>query len=79
MCIHLKLMESLADFLEDNNEDADHLYMMFSATFPKEARTVAKEYMATDHIRIRVGRAGSTHLNVAQTVRPGYPLQDCAH
>ena len=42
--------------------------MMFSATFPKEARTVAKEYMANDHIRIRVGRTGSTHLNVAQNV-----------
>ena len=43
--------------------------MMFSATFPKEARRLAKEHMAVDHIRIRVGRAGSTHLNVAQTVR----------
>lgn len=53
----------------DNNEDDDHVYMMFSATFPKEARRLAKEYMADDHIRIRVGRAGSTHLNVAQTVR----------
>ena len=42
--------------------------MMFSATFPKDARTLAKEYMATDHIRIRVGRAGSTHVNVEQNV-----------
>ena len=41
---------------------------MFSATFPKGARIVAKEYMANDHIRIRVGRTGSTHLNVAQNV-----------
>ena len=58
----------LADSMPDNNEDADHLYMMFSATFPKDARTVAKEYMATDHVRIRVGRTGSTHLNVEQHV-----------
>ena len=42
--------------------------MMFSATFPRDARTVAKEYMAVDHIRIRVGRAGSTHVNVQQNV-----------
>ena len=55
--------------LVDNNDDADHQYMMFSATFPKDARTMAKEYMANDHIRIRVGRAGSTHVNVDQTVR----------
>lgn len=39
---------------------------MFSATFPKQARIVAKEYMCSDHIRIRVGRAGSTHVNVTQ-------------
>ena len=44
--------------------------MMFSATFPKQARIVAKEYMASDHIRIRVGRAGSTHVNVTQKVSP---------
>ncbi len=42
--------------------------MMFSATFPKEARAVAKEYMSAEHVRIRVGRAGSTHANVAQQV-----------
>ena len=42
--------------------------MMFSATFPKDARSVAKEYMAMDHIRIRVGRAGSAHVNVEQNV-----------
>lgn len=42
--------------------------MMFSATFPKDARIVAKEYMAADHIRIRVGRAGSTHANISQNV-----------
>ncbi|MCJ1429124.1 hypothetical protein MMC29_007037 [Sticta canariensis] len=50
----------------DTNVDADHVYMLFSATFPKQARTVAKEYMSSDHIRIRVGRAGSSHVNVTQ-------------
>ena len=61
--------DRLTSWLVDNNDDADHQYMMFSATFPKEARTVAKEHMATDHIRIRVGRAGSSHVNVEQNVR----------
>ena len=42
--------------------------MMFSATFPKEARQLAKEYLANDHIRIRVGRAGSSHMNIQQKV-----------
>lgn len=54
----------------DANADDDHVYMMFSATFPKEARAVAKEYMSKDHIRIRVGRAGSSHMNIIQKVRP---------
>ena len=58
----------VADTVLDNNDDADHQYMMFSATFPKDARLVAKEYMANDHIRIRVGRAGSSHVNVEQNV-----------
>lgn len=43
--------------------------MMFSATFPKQARQVAREYMSDDHVRIRVGRAGSAHANVLQNVR----------
>lgn len=42
--------------------------MMFSATFPKSARDLAKEHLAHDHVRIRVGRAGSTHLNIKQNV-----------
>ncbi|KAI9733417.1 MAG: hypothetical protein M1834_003501 [Cirrosporium novae-zelandiae] len=52
----------------DTNEDADHVYMMFSATFNKETRKLAKKFMATDHMRIRVGRAGSTHVNVEQQI-----------
>ena len=52
----------------DSNDDDDHVYMMFSATFPKEARAVAKEYMSKDHIRIRVGRVGSSHTNVTQKI-----------
>lgn len=42
------------------------MYMMFSATFPKGARALAREYMAADHIRVRVGRVGSSHGNVVQ-------------
>ena len=53
----------------DANADDDHVYMMFSATFPKEARAIAREYMSKDHVRIRVGRAGSSHLNITQKVR----------
>lgn len=52
----------------DSNADSDHVYLFFSATFNKDARTVAKKYMSTDHVRIRVGRAGSSHGNIIQRV-----------
>lgn len=52
----------------DVNSDADHTYMMFSATFPKSARRIAKEYMADDYLRIKVGRVGSTHANIKQDI-----------
>ncbi len=54
--------------LTDSNDDDDHVYLMFSATFPKEARALAREYMSKDHVRIKVGRIGSTHANVTQRV-----------
>lgn len=52
----------------DTNADADHTYLMFSATFPKEARKLAKEYMDHDYARIKVGRVGSTHQNIKQNI-----------
>lgn len=68
-CLSLFWWACCADPPLDLTSDADHVYMMFSATFPKEARHVAKQYMSADHIRIRVGRAGSSHMNITQRVR----------
>lgn len=56
------------NLVTDANEDSDHHYLLFSATFKPELRKVAKKYLANDHIRIRIGRAGSTHANVKQSV-----------
>lgn len=41
---------------------------MFSATFPKESRALARAYMDEDYVRVRIGRAGSTHRNVTQDI-----------
>lgn len=41
---------------------------MFSATFPKESRKIARSFMDADHVRVRIGRAGSTHKNVTQDI-----------
>ncbi|KAL8688405.1 MAG: hypothetical protein Q9218_005673 [Villophora microphyllina] len=52
----------------DANADSDHVYLFFSATFNKQARNMAKKYLSSDHVRVRVGRAGSTHVNVVQKI-----------
>lgn len=52
----------------DTNEDADHRYMMFSATFNKACRQLARKFLAEDHVRVRIGRPGSAHMNVDQNV-----------
>jgi ATP-dependent RNA helicase DDX3X len=52
----------------DGNEDPDHSFMMFSATFPKEFRKLARKYMEEDYYRISVGRIGSTHENIKQEI-----------
>lgn len=43
-------------------------FCLFSATFPKEARELAKEYLAESHVRFCVGRAGSTTANIQQNI-----------
>jgi ATP-dependent RNA helicase DDX3X len=53
----------------DVNEDADHIYMMFSATFPKEFRRIARQYMEEDYVRLRAGRYSSTHQNIKQVIK----------
>jgi ATP-dependent RNA helicase DDX3X len=43
-------------------------FALFSATFPKAARDLAKEHLSASHVRFRVGRAGSTTKNIQQTI-----------
>lgn len=54
--------------ISDTNVDADHTYLMFSATFSREARKLARENMEEDFVRIKVGRIGSTHSNIKQDI-----------
>jgi ATP-dependent RNA helicase DDX3X len=43
---------------------------MFSATFPKSVRSLARDFMADDYVFVRVGRVGSTTDNITQRVFP---------
>ncbi|RFU76909.1 dead deah box rna helicase [Trichoderma arundinaceum] len=49
-------------------DDGNIKYGLFSATFPRGARALAKEYLSASHVRFRVGRAGSTTENIKQIV-----------
>ncbi|KAH8907772.1 DEAD-domain-containing protein [Coniochaeta sp. PMI_546] len=49
-------------------EEGNVKYMLFSATFPKNARDLAKEHLSEEHVRFRVGRAGSSHENITQKI-----------
>ncbi|KAL1891755.1 hypothetical protein Sste5346_007505 [Sporothrix stenoceras] len=60
--------EDLTRILSGDQDDGDIKYMLFSATFPKRLRDLAKEYLANDHCRLRVGRAGSSHSNIQQVI-----------
>lgn len=61
--------------LDPDQEEGNIKYLMFSATFPKECRDLAKEHLAHDHVRIRVGRAGSSHKNIRQEVQQVQPYE----
>ncbi|KAI5925780.1 P-loop containing nucleoside triphosphate hydrolase protein [Camillea tinctor] len=64
------------DWAEDFNkilsggeqEEGNVKYMLFSATFPTAVRKLAKTHLAETHIRVRVGRVGSTTENIKQDV-----------
>ncbi|KAI1329950.1 P-loop containing nucleoside triphosphate hydrolase protein [Xylariaceae sp. FL0255] len=49
-------------------EEGNIKYMLFSATFPTEVRKLARQHLAENHIRVKVGRVGSTHENIKQDI-----------
>ncbi|KAI9163282.1 ATP-dependent RNA helicase ded1 [Paramyrothecium foliicola] len=61
--------DDLRAILSGGEQDEGNVkFGLFSATFPKAARDLAKEYLASSHVRFRVGRAGSTTQNIRQIV-----------
>jgi superfamily II DNA/RNA helicase len=60
--------QPFAYLVPDANEDGDHRYLLFSATFPKRLQKLAAKYLSVDYVHISVGRTGSAHINVKQQV-----------
>ncbi|EGX95029.1 DEAD/DEAH box RNA helicase, putative [Cordyceps militaris CM01] len=59
--------------LGGDQDEGNVKYGLFSATFPKQARDLAKEHLAAAHVRFRVGRAGSTTENIKQIIVKAEP------
>jgi len=47
----------------------DRQTLMFSATFPKDIRQLAADFLAADHLFLKVGRVGSTTESITQVVK----------
>lgn len=61
--------EELDPILRGGEQDEGNVkFCLFSATFPKAARDLAREYLSEQHVRIRVGRAGSTTSAIMQNI-----------
>ncbi|OAA48612.1 DEAD/DEAH box RNA helicase [Metarhizium rileyi] len=61
--------DELNQVLTGGEQDEGNIkYGLFSATFPKAARDLAKEHLSAAHVRFRVGRAGSTTENIKQVI-----------
>lgn len=52
----------------DANEDDDLQVMMFSATYQPEIRELAADFLKEDFVQVSIGRVGSTHKRIGQTV-----------
>ncbi|KND87367.1 ATP-dependent RNA helicase ded1 [Tolypocladium ophioglossoides CBS 100239] len=61
--------EEIRQIITVGEQDEGNIkYGLFSATFPKAARDLAKDHLSASHVRFRVGRAGSTTENIRQII-----------
>lgn len=66
--LHQSRRSFRSNFGSDIKNNPEHMFMMFSATFRKPVLRIANEYMSEEHMKISVGRIGSTHANIKQVI-----------
>ncbi|KAJ2894237.1 hypothetical protein MKZ38_007822 [Zalerion maritima] len=67
--LHSDWEEDFQKIMAGGEQDEGNVkYSLFSATFPKQLRDLAKMYLNEAHVRFRVGRAGSAVQSVEQIV-----------
>lgn len=55
----------------------DRQTLMFSATFPRAIRALARDFLKPDYLFLKVGRVGGTSDSITQKVRPDCLLFLC--
>ena len=61
--------KDIRNILNQLPKDRPRLTAMFSATFPKQIRALAQEYLASDYLLLKVERIGEPTHSVKQEIR----------
>ncbi|CAG8826688.1 8076_t:CDS:2, partial [Dentiscutata erythropus] len=62
--VEIRKIVQKSDILDDGTRQT----LMFSATFPKGIRSLAKDFLADNHVFLTVGRVGSTTSDITQKI-----------
>ncbi|CAO3657023.1 unnamed protein product [Mucor hiemalis] len=59
---------SIREIVERKGMNKDRITLMYSATFPKEIRGLARDFLKPNYIFLKVGRIGGTTTDITQKV-----------
>ncbi|CAO3676363.1 unnamed protein product [Umbelopsis ramanniana] len=59
---------SIRDIVEQSGMNQDRQTLMYSATFPRAIRKLARDFLKPDYLFLKVGRVGGTTTNITQKV-----------
>ncbi|KAI9025880.1 P-loop containing nucleoside triphosphate hydrolase protein [Phycomyces nitens] len=58
----------IREIVERRGMNKDRQTLMYSATFPKEIRSLARDFLKPDYLFLKVGRVGGTTTDITQNV-----------
>ncbi|KAI8342534.1 P-loop containing nucleoside triphosphate hydrolase protein [Chlamydoabsidia padenii] len=59
---------TIREIVKDTDMSKNRQTLMYSATFPKEIRLLARDFLRPDYLFLRVGRVGGTTTDITQKV-----------
>jgi ATP-dependent RNA helicase DDX3X len=64
----------IRNIIEKNGMNSDRQTLLFSATFPRAIRALARDFLKPDYLFLKVGRVGGTSNSITQKVNCYYFL-----